>query len=157
MGHPCIPCARLTRVTIRDGSENKGRSWWGGGMGRYEAQRVIGGFHVITCNLTASASHLLVSAVPRIRITVSQSPFFNRVGKYMYCHTISPGSYISWHKGAAHPLPPTVFSLHSPPPPHISPLRVILCIISLWPHFPCFSNSLFIPVSQRGRGFLAAM
>jgi hypothetical protein len=34
----------------------------------------------------------------------------------MYCHTISPGSYISWHKGAAHPLPPTVSSLHSPPP-----------------------------------------
>jgi hypothetical protein len=24
LGHPCIPCARLTRVTIRDGSENKG-------------------------------------------------------------------------------------------------------------------------------------
>jgi hypothetical protein len=24
-------------------------------------------------------------------------------------------------------------------------------------HFPCFSNSLFVPVSQRGRGFLAAM
>ncbi len=88
----------------------------GGGRGRYEAQRVKGGFHVITCNLTASASHLLVFAVPRIRITVSKSPFFNGVGKYMYCHTISPGSYISWHKGAAHPLPPTVFSLHSPPP-----------------------------------------
>ncbi len=47
----------------------------GGGRGRYEAQRVKGGFHVITCNLTASASHLLVSAVPRIRITVSKSPF----------------------------------------------------------------------------------
>jgi hypothetical protein len=29
-------------------------------------KRVKGGFHVITCNLTASASHLLVSAVPRI-------------------------------------------------------------------------------------------
>jgi hypothetical protein len=35
LGHPCIPCARLTRVTIRDGSENKGRSWWGvGGEGQ---------------------------------------------------------------------------------------------------------------------------
>ena len=121
LGHPCIPCARLTRVTIRDGSENKGAELLrGGGRGRYEAQRVKGGFHVITCNLTASASHLLVSAVPRIRITVSKSPFFNRVGKYMYCHTISPGSYISWHKGAAHPLPPTVSSL--PPPPHLTPV-----------------------------------
>jgi hypothetical protein len=34
----------------------------------------------------------------------------------MYCHTISPGSLISWHEGAVHPLPPpTVSSLHSPP------------------------------------------
>ncbi len=33
----------------------------------------------------------------------------------MYCHTISPGSLISWHKGAVHPLsPPAVSSLHSP-------------------------------------------
>ena len=31
LGHPCIPCAGLTRVTIRDDSENKGRSWGGGG------------------------------------------------------------------------------------------------------------------------------
>jgi hypothetical protein len=77
----------------------------GGGRGRNEAQRVKAGFHVITCDLTASASHLLVSAVPRIRITVSKSPFLIRVEKYMHCHTISPGSYISWHKGAAHPLP----------------------------------------------------
>ncbi len=53
LGHPCIPCARLTRVTIRDGSENKGAELVrGGGRGRYEAQRVKGGFHVITCNLT---------------------------------------------------------------------------------------------------------
>ncbi len=65
----------------------------------------------------------------------------------MYCHTISPGSYISWHKGAAHPLPYHCL-LTSLPPPHISPLRVILCIISLWPHFPCFSNSLFVPVHK---------
>jgi hypothetical protein len=129
----------------------------GGGGGRYEAQRVKGGIHVITCNLTASASHLLVSAVPRIRITVSKSPFLIRVEKCMNCHTISPGSYISWHKGAAHPLPSHCLLTPLLPPPHISPLRVILCIISLWPHFPCFSNSLFVPVSQRGRGFLAAM
>ena len=55
LGHPCIPCAGLTRVAIRSDS-----------VGRYEAQRVKGEFHVITCNLTASAPHLLVSAVPRI-------------------------------------------------------------------------------------------
>ncbi len=50
----------------KDDSENKGRSWGGGGRDRYEAQRVKGEFYVITCNLTASAPHLLVSAVPRI-------------------------------------------------------------------------------------------
>jgi hypothetical protein len=113
---------------------------------------VKAGFHVITCDLTASASHLLVSAVPWIRITVSKSPFLIRVEKYMYCHTISPSSCISWYKGAAHTLPSHCL-LTSLPPPHISPLRVILCTISLWPHFPCFSNSLFIPLSQRGHGF----
>ena len=31
LGHPCIPCAGLTRVAIRNDSENKGRSWGGGG------------------------------------------------------------------------------------------------------------------------------
>ncbi len=91
MGHPCIPCARLTRVTIRTGSENKGAKLVGGGGEGQRRKGLKGGFHVITCNLTASASHLLVSAVPRIRITASKSPFFNRVGKYMYCHTISLG------------------------------------------------------------------
>jgi hypothetical protein len=63
--HPCIPCAGSTRMVIRDKYENRGRSW-GGGRGRYEARRVKGAFSVITCNLTASATHLLVSAVPRI-------------------------------------------------------------------------------------------
>ena len=29
LGHPCIPCAGLTRVAIRNDSENKGRSWGG--------------------------------------------------------------------------------------------------------------------------------
>ena len=38
----------------------------GGGAIRYEARRVKGAFSVITCNLTASATHLLVSVVPRI-------------------------------------------------------------------------------------------
>jgi hypothetical protein len=130
LGHPCIPCARLTRVTIRDGVWEQGGGAGGGGRDRYEAQRVKGGFHVITCNLTVSASHLLVSAVPRIQITVSKSPFLNRVEKYMYCHTISPGSHISWHKGAAHPLPPTVFLLHSPPSPLISHPCVLYCALS---------------------------
>ncbi len=73
---PCVPCAGLTGTVIRDNYENRGRSWGGGGgMGRYEARRVKGAFWVITCNLIASASHLLVSAVPRIWITVSKSPF----------------------------------------------------------------------------------
>ena len=46
MGHPCVPCAGLTRVTIRTELEKEGRTWWGGG-GRYEAQRVKAGFHCI--------------------------------------------------------------------------------------------------------------
>ncbi len=75
LGHPCIPCAGLTRVAIRSNPDNKGRSWGGGGGGRYEAQRVKGEFYVITCNLTALAPHLLVSVVPRIWIAVSKSPF----------------------------------------------------------------------------------
>jgi len=155
LGHPCVPREGLTRVAIRSDSEKHGAELVGGGRGRYEAQRVKGGFHVITCNLTASASHLLVSAVPRIRITVSKSPFFNRVGKYMYCHTICPGSYISWHKGAEHPLP---LSPHFTPPPfHISSLRVILCIISLWPHFLFSPIPFSFQFSHRGCGFLAAM
>ncbi len=70
----------------------------------------------------------------------------------MYCHTISPGSLISWYKGAAPPPSHYLFT-SSPPPLHISPLRVILCTICLWPHFPCYSNSLFVPISQRGCGF----
>ncbi len=34
LGHPCIPCAGLTRVAIRSNYENKGRSWGGGGEGQ---------------------------------------------------------------------------------------------------------------------------
>ncbi len=75
----------------------------GGGGGWYEARRVKGAFSVITCNLTASATHLLVSAVPRIWIAVSKSPFLIGLESYMYCHTISPGSYKSLCKGAARP------------------------------------------------------
>ncbi len=71
LGHPCVPRVRLTRLVIRtEAWETWGRAGkGGGGRGRYEAQRVNAGFHVITCDLTATASHLLVSAVPWIRIT----------------------------------------------------------------------------------------
>ncbi len=44
----------------------------------------------------------------------------------MYCHTISPGSLISWYKGAARPPPPTVSSL---PPPFISHPCVLYCAL----------------------------
>jgi hypothetical protein len=48
----------------------------------------------------------------------------------MYCHTIPPGSLISWHKGAAPPFSHCLFT--SPPPsPHISSLRVILYYVLL--------------------------
>ena len=106
-----------------------------------------------SCKSTNSMSGSYPAFFLPIRKVRMQKSLFRRVEKYMYCHTISPGSYISWHKGAAHPLPLPLSPHFTPPPPHISPLRVILCNISLWPHFPCFSNSLFVPVSQRGRGF----
>ncbi len=38
----------------------------GGGRGRYEARRVKRVVSIITCNLTASVTHHLVSVVPRI-------------------------------------------------------------------------------------------
>ncbi len=37
-----------------------------GGRGRYESRRVKRAVSVITCNLTALATHHLVSVVPRI-------------------------------------------------------------------------------------------
>ena len=156
----CVETPLYTMCWVnKDG--DKGQVWeqgeelGGWGRGRYEVRRVKGAFSVITCNLTASATNLLVSAVPRIWIAVSKSPFLIGLKSYVYCHTISPGSYISWHKGAAHPLPPTVFSLH--PPPHISSLRVILCIISLWPQFLFSPIPFSFQFSQRGCGFLVAM
>jgi hypothetical protein len=84
---------------------------------------------MISCNHLQSDCISITSpgfCCPSIGITVSKSPFFNRVEKYMYCHTISPGSHISWRKGAAHPLLPTVFSL-TPPPPLISHPCVLYC------------------------------
>ncbi len=72
----------------------------------------------------------------------------------MYCHTISPGSYISWHKGAAHPLPPTVFSLHSPPPLFISHPCLLYCALLACDRIFLVSPiPFFVPVSQRGCGF----
>ncbi len=65
-GTPLYTMCRINKGGDKDDSGKKGRSWGGGGRGRYEAQRVNGEFYVITCNLTASAPHLLVSAVPRI-------------------------------------------------------------------------------------------
>ncbi len=57
----------------------------------------------------------------------------------MYCHTISPGSYISWHKGAARP--PLPLSLHFIPPPLISHPCVLYCVL-----LACDRIFLVIPI-----------
>jgi hypothetical protein len=79
-GTPLCTTCKINEGDDKDRSLRKrGRpGGGGGGRGRYEAQRVNAGFHVITCDLTASASRLLVSAVPRIRITVSIKSLFNK-------------------------------------------------------------------------------
>jgi hypothetical protein len=52
----------------------------------------------------------------------------------MYCHTIPPGSLISWHKGAA-PLPLFPLSLHfTPPPPLISHPCVLYYVLLACDH-----------------------
>jgi hypothetical protein len=57
----------------------------------------------------------------------------------MYCHTISPGSLISWHKGAVHlPPPPTISPLH---PPLISHPCVLYCVL-----LACDRIFLVIPI-----------
>ena len=82
LGHPCIPRVRVdTGSDKRPGLRKKGRSWREGGGGRgggdiYEAQRVKAELHVINCDLASAAAHHLVSTNPRVRITVSKSPFF---------------------------------------------------------------------------------
>ena len=81
LGHPCIPRVRVDRGSDkRPGLRKKGRSWrrGGGERGRdkYEAQRVYAELHVINCDLASAAAHHLVSTNPRVRITVSKSPFF---------------------------------------------------------------------------------
>ena len=60
-----------------------------GGRGRdiYEAQRVKAKLHVITCDLASAAAHHLVSTNPRVRITVSKSPFFS--SKYWKVYVLS--------------------------------------------------------------------
>jgi len=66
---------------ISEGYEKEGAGLAeGGGRGGgdiYEAQRVKAELHVITCDLASAAAHHLVSTNPRVRITVSKSPFFN--------------------------------------------------------------------------------
>ena len=82
LGHPCIPRVRVdTGSDKRPGMRKKGGAGGKGGGGRgggdiYEAQRVKGKLHVITCDLASAAAHHLVSTNPRVRITVSKSPFF---------------------------------------------------------------------------------
>ena len=143
----------VTRTVIRDKLWEKGEEQKEG-RGRYKARRVKRAVSIITCNLTASATHHLVSTVPWILIAVSGNFLSIRVEKFMpaklgrvekfmcfeCCHTISPGSYISLCKGAARP-PPTVFSLHPTPPPPC----VLYCALLACGRNSFFSNSLFVP------------
>ena len=78
LGHPGIPRVRVDWGSDkRPGLRKKGRSWRrGGGRGGDEAQRVYAELHVINCDLASAAAHHLVSTNPRVRITVSKSPFF---------------------------------------------------------------------------------
>jgi len=71
-------------------------------------------FHVITCDLTATAPHLLASAVPWIRITVSKSPFFNKSWKvYVLSYHFAQPAYKLIQRNP----PPTAPSFHTPSPP----------------------------------------
>ena len=91
LGHPCIPRVRVDTGSDKAGYEKEGRSWRrGGGRGGgdiYEAQRVKAKLHVITCDLASAAAHHLVSTNPRVRITVSKSPFFS--SKYWKVYVLS--------------------------------------------------------------------
>ncbi len=60
----------------KEGAELAGRGGGSGGGDIYEAQRVNAELHGITCDLASAAAHHLVSTNPRVRITVSKSPFF---------------------------------------------------------------------------------
>ena len=93
LGHPCIPRVRVdTGSDKRPGMRKKGGAGGEGRGGRgggdiYEAQRVKGKLHVITCDLASAAAHHLVSTNPRVRITVSKSPFFS--SKYWKVYILS--------------------------------------------------------------------
>ena len=66
-------------IRTKLGKEGGGAGAGGGGRGGgdiYEAQRVKAELHVINCDLASAAAHHLVSTNPRVRITVSKSPFF---------------------------------------------------------------------------------
>ena len=81
LGHPCIPRVRVDtgsdkRPGLERGGGAGGRGGGRGGGDKYEAQRVNAELHVINCDLASAAAHLLVSTNPRVRITVSKSPFF---------------------------------------------------------------------------------
>ena len=81
LGHPCVPRVRVSKGGDKDQAwESRGGAGAGGGGARgrdiYEAQRVNAELHVINCDLASAAPHLLVSTNPRVRITVSKSPFF---------------------------------------------------------------------------------
>ena len=146
LGHPCVPHVRVTRLAIRAEAWDTG----GGAVGGGEAQRVNAGFHVITCDLTASASHLLVSAVPRIRITVSKSPFFNKSWKvYVLSYHFTQPAYKLTQRSRPPPPPPLshcLFTSH-PPLPFTSHPCVLYYVLLVWLHFPCSSCFPFIFVS----------
>ena len=115
-------------------------------------ERVNVELHVITCDLTATAPHLLASAVPWIRITVSKSPFFNKSWKvYVLSHHFAQPTYKLIQRSRP-PPPRHPFTSRSPPPLHITPLCVILCTISLTA-FSLFFLFPFHFVSLRGCGF----
>ena len=114
-----------------------------GGAGQIQGVKVNVELHVITCDLTATAPHLLASAVPWIRITVSKSPFFNESWKvYVLSYHFAQPAYKLIQRSRPPPLP--LHFTHPPPPtfPHISSLRVIPCTISLTA-FSLFIQSSF--------------
>ncbi len=88
------------------------------GRGIYEARRVKGTVSIITSNLAASATHHLVSVVPRIQIAVSKKiPFFIRV------ENLCALSY-SWRK------------MEQPYSPNLSDLAECVILCTSWLQSP---------------------
>ncbi len=119
-GHPCIPCARLTRVTIRDGSENKGAELVRGGEGQIRGAK---GYRRISCNHLQSDCISVTSpgfCCPLDSNHCKQKSLFLTELKSICIVIPFHPAHISWHKGAAHPLLSTV-SLHSPPLSYLTP------------------------------------